>query len=73
MKNIIKKTASFIFPALMFAFIPKTYAAYGFAKDGDLFALALIGFLLVVAGILFLIDYLRENGMYFIGKVFHLF
>ena len=73
MKNIIKKTATFIFPAMMFAFIPRTYAAYGFAKDGDIFALALIGFLLVVAGILFLIDFIKENGMYFIGKVFHLF
>jgi hypothetical protein len=71
--NIMKSKGSFIILTIIFSFIQKTYAAYGFAKDGDLFVLALIGFLLLVAGFLFLIDFLRTNGPYLIGKLFHQF
>ena len=73
MKSIAKKLLPFFFLTIVPSFIPKTYAAYGSAKDADLFALAIIGFLLLVTGVFFLIDYLRENGMFLIGKLFHLF
>ena len=49
--------------------IPKTYAAFGNAKDGDLFAVSLIGVLLLLAGILFCIDYLRKNGKQLLKKM----
>ena len=60
-----------IFLLLFFcSFITRTYAAYGNAKDGDVFAIVLIGFLLLLAGILFGIDYLRKNGKRLIRNLF---
>jgi uncharacterized membrane protein HdeD (DUF308 family) len=49
--------------------IPKTFAAFGNARDGDLFAVILIGFLLLVAGILSGIDFLRKNRKQLIEKI----
>jgi hypothetical protein len=62
-----------IFLAIICISAPRTYAAYGNAKDGELFAISLIGFLLLVAGILFLIDFLQKNGKKLIQKLLHHF
>lgn len=58
-----------VFLVISSGFIPNSYAAYGNAKDGYLFALCLIGILLLVAGILFFIDFLKKNGKHLIENL----
>jgi len=53
---------------LIAGFSTQTYASAGYANDGIKFALALMGFLLLVAGFLKGIDYLQKNGKRLIHK-----
>jgi len=65
----IMKKILIILPALFSVSVTKTFAAFGNARDGDLFAVILIGFLLLVAGILSGIDFLRKNRKQLIEKI----
>ncbi len=53
---------------MMLGLSGRTYASAGHAYDTLAFILVLIGFLLVVAGLLQATDYLRRNGMTMINK-----
>jgi hypothetical protein len=48
----------------------RTFAATGNASDGLEGALVIIGFLLLVAGLFYVTDYLKNNGKKVIKKVF---
>jgi uncharacterized membrane protein HdeD (DUF308 family) len=47
----------------------QVFAAAGYAKDGPEFSLVLIGFLLLVAGVLKGIDYLSKNRKMLVQRV----
>jgi hypothetical protein len=47
----------------------QVFAAAGYAKDGPEFSLVLIGFLLLVAGVLRGIDYLSKNRKMLVHRV----
>ena len=55
---------------LLNALFYKTFAATGNASDGLEGLLVIIGFLLLVAGLLYVTDYLKRNGKKVIKKVF---
>jgi len=55
---------------LLNALFYKTFAATGNASDGLEGLLVIIGFLLIVTGLLYVTDYLRKNGKKVIKKVF---
>jgi len=55
---------------LLNALFYKTFAATGNASDGLEGELVIIGFLLLVAGLLYVNDYLKNSGKKVIKKVF---
>ena len=59
----------FIGLVLFIGLSPQAFAKSGNANDGLEFVLALVGFLLLVAGILTGIDYLRKNGKGLICRI----
>jgi len=64
------KTKTLISIVLLNALFDKAYAAHGNASDGLEASLVLIGFLLIVTGLLYVTDYLKKNGNKMIRKVF---
>ena len=62
MKNL------YFFLLLTLGSISKAHASAGNARDGLMFSLTIIGLLLVLAGILFLMDFFKGNGMQIIHR-----
>jgi hypothetical protein len=64
------KKKIFIASMLLNALFNKTFAATGNASDGFEGALVIIGFLLLITGLLYARDYFKKNGKKVIRKVF---
>jgi len=64
------RTKILISIVLLIALFDKAYAATGNASDGLEALLVIIGFLLLLTGLLYVTDYLKKNGNKMIRKVF---
>lgn len=61
------KKVTFFTLFLLFGPAVQSFAAKGYAHDGLALILSVAGFLLLIAGLLKSIDYLKRNG----GRLFH--
>ncbi len=68
MKSISFSRVSLIIAAVMMC-SQETYASSGLARDGLLFALVLVAFLLILAGLLYGVNYLHRNGRRIVRKI----
>jgi hypothetical protein len=66
------KSRKIFLPFVMTMYAYQAFAGTGYAKDGLAFALVFLGLLMVLAGLLYGIDYLQKNGRKLITNSLHL-